>query len=225
MNLAPTGVLYRYNLNVKNMKKISFLLSVSIASVLAFTSCNSRAKLAESIQGQWTGNPERVLDTGAASASAVRVLEFTAGSTPTEGSVTMSALITVENTMPFNDSIQTPLTISAAGIATITGVYQAKDHDELLISLDATSLTTEVDPDGVQLNYNIVSGESGSSADKLKPAAVVLSRQQITRAAQSILSNISVIDDIHVNGNIMKCEIGHKDIVFSRASAMAPAGQ
>ena len=124
------------------MKKIASLLILSAAAMTALTSCNSRARLAESIQGQWTGNPERLLDTGAATASAVRVMEFTAGSTDTEGTVTLSALITVENTMPFNDSIQTPLTITATGSATVTGVYQAKDDDELLISLDATSLAT-----------------------------------------------------------------------------------
>lgn len=205
------------------MKKIASLLILSAAAMTALTSCNSRARLAESIQGQWTGNPERLLDTGAATASAVRVMEFTAGSTDTEGTVTLSALITVENTMPFNDSIQTPLTITATGTATVTGVYQAKDDDELLISLDATSLATNVDPDGVQLNYNILTQGSGSSVDKLRPAALVLARQQITRAAQTILTNVGEIDDIHVDGNIMKCEIGHKDLVFSRASAAAPS--
>ena len=51
----------------------------------------------------------------------------------------------------------------------------------------------------------------------------MLARQQITRAAQTILTNVGEIDDIHVDGNIMKCEIGHKDLVFSRASAAAPA--
>ena len=61
------------------------------------TGCDSRAKLCESIQGEWTGNPERLLDTGAATASLVRVLEFTEGSTDCEGTVTMMAMITVEN--------------------------------------------------------------------------------------------------------------------------------
>lgn len=199
------------------------LICVAALGVSALTSCNSRAKLAESVQGQWTSNPERVLDTGAAMATVVRIMEFTEGATSTEGSVTMSALITVENTMPFNDSIQTPLTISATGTATITGVYQAKDDDELLISLDATSLSTDVDPEGVQMNYNIISESSGSTTEKLRPAAIVLATQQINRAAQNLFTNVSKIDDIKVQGNLMKCEIGHKDLVFSRESPIAPA--
>ena len=205
------------------MKIHSLLVCAAAFCSIAVTSCNSRAKLAQSIQGEWTGNPEKLLDTGAAQATAVRVLEFTPGTADTEGSVTMSALVTVENTMPFNDSIQTPLTISASGTATITGVYQVKDDDELMISLDATSISTHVDPEGVVLNYNVVTEESGSTAAKLKPAAVILATQQINRAAQNMFTNIHEIDDIKVNGNLMKCEIGHKDLVFSRGSAVAPA--
>lgn len=205
------------------MKKIALLLCAGMVGATMLTSCDSSAKLADSIQGEWTGNSERILDTGAAMATAVRVMSFSKGSTPTEGTVTMSALVTVENIMPFNDSIQTPLTISASGVATITGVYQAKDDDELLISLDATSLSTDVDPEGVQMNYNVLSGEDSSVATKLKPAAVVLATQQINRAAQNIFTNINKIDDIKVKGNLMKCEVGHKDLVFSRESAIAPA--
>jgi lipoprotein len=204
------------------MQKISLLVALPLVAAMALTSCNSRAKLAQSLQGQWSGNPEKVLDTGAATASAVRVLNFTQGSADTEGTITISALITVENTMPFNDSIQTPLTISASGTASVTGIYQVKDHDEIIVSLDASSFTTDVDPEGVQLNYNILTQNSGSTTDRLRPAALILARQQITRAAQSLITNISEIDDIHVDGNIMKCEIGHRDIVFSRAPGMVP---
>ncbi len=205
------------------MKSLSLLVCAAAVCGVALTSCNSRAKLAQSIQGEWTSNPEKLLDTGAAQATAVRVLEFTRGTTDTEGSITMSALVTVENTMPFNDSIQTPLTISASGTATITGVYQAKDDDELMISLDATSMSTQVDPEGVVLNYNVATEESGAAAAKLKPAAVILATQQINRAAQNLFTNVHEIDDIKVTGNLMKCEIGHKDLVFSRESAVAPS--
>lgn len=207
------------------MKKMYLLIGVGLLGAAMLTSCDSSAKLADSIQGEWTGNSERILDTGAARATAVRVMSFSKGSTSTEGNVTMSALITVENTMPFNDSIQTPLTITATGIATITGVYQAKDDDELLISLDSTSLSTDVDPEGVQMNYNVLTEEDNSVVTKLKPAAIVLATQQINRAAQNIFTNINKIDDIKVKGNLMKCEIGHKDkdMVFSRESPVAPA--
>lgn len=200
------------------MNKIIKFIGGTAFAALLLTGCDSRAKLAESIQGEWTGNPEKLLDTGAASASMVRMMEFTQGSTDREGTVTMTALITVENTMQFNDSLVTPLQITASGNATITGVYQAKDDDELMISLDATSMTVNVDPDGVALNYNVLSEDSKPVVEKLRQGAAVLATQQITRAAQNAFSNITDIDDIHVRGSLMTCEIGHKDLIFSKGT-------
>jgi len=201
------------------MKKTALMicgsvLAMAISSMLS--SCDSKARLAEAIQGNWTGNPEKVLDSGAATASMVRLMEFTRGSADTEGSVTMTAIITVENTMQFNDSIVSPLQITATGTASVTGIYQAKDDDELIISLDATSMSVKLDPEAVQLNYNLLAGSSAPVVDKLKPGAAILATQQINRAAQNVFSNITDIDDIHIEGSIMKCEINKRDLVFTK---------
>lgn len=203
------------------MKKFTSVIcaTAAVAGMLTLmTACDTKAKLAESVQGKWTGNPEKMLDTGAASASMVRTLEFTKGAADTEGSVTMTAMITVENTMQSNDSIVTPLQITASGVATITGVYQAKDDDELTISLDATSMNVNVDPDAVKLNYNIATATSAPLVEKLKPGAAILATQQINRAAQNEFSNITEIDDIKIEGSIMRCEINHTDLTFTKST-------
>jgi len=203
------------------MKKFTSVIcaTAAVAGMLTLmTACDTKAKLAESVQGKWTGNPEKMLDTGAASASMVRTLEFTKGAADTEGSVTMTAMITVENTMQSNDSIVTPLQITASGVATITGVYQAKDDDELTISLDATSMNVNVDPDAVKLNYNIATATSAPLVEKLKPGAAILATQQINRAAQNAFSNITEIDDIKIEVSIMRCEINHTDLTFTKST-------
>lgn len=203
------------------MKKFTSVIcaTAAVAGMLTLmTACDTKAKLAESVQGKWTGNPEKMLDTGAASASMVRTLEFTKGAADTEGSVTMTAMITVENTMQSNDSIVTPLQITASGVATITGVYQAKNDDELTISLDATSMNVNVDPDAVKLNYNIATATSAPLVEKLKPGAAILATQQINRAAQNAFSNITEIDDIKIEGSIMRCEINHTDLTFTKST-------
>ena len=203
------------------MKKFTSVIcaTAAVAGMLTLmTACDTKAKLAESVQGKWTGNPEKMLETGAASASMVRTLEFTNCAADTEGSVTMTAMITVENTMQSNDSIVTPLQITASGVATITGVYQAKDDDELTISLDATSMNVNVDPDAVKLNYNIATATSAPLVEKLKPGAAILATQQINRAAQNAFSNITEIDDIKIEGSIMRCEINHTDLTFTKST-------
>lgn len=201
------------------MKKVLIALCCMGAMLTVVSSCDSKGRLAEAVEGEWTGNPERLLDTGAASATMVRMMEFSPGEVATEGTITMTAVITVENTMQFNESVVTPLTITATGTATITGTYQVRDHDDILVGLDATSLSVSVDPDAVQLNYNIISEDSAPMVEKLKPRAAVLATQQINRAAQNAFANITEIEDIHIKNNTMRCEIGDRDIAFSRAGS------
>lgn len=201
------------------MKKVLIALCCMGAMLTVVSSCDSKGRLAEAVEGEWTGNPERLLDTGAASATMVRMMEFSPGEVATEGTITMTAIITVENTMQFNESVVTPLTITATGTATITGTYQVRDHDDILVGLDATSLSVSVDPDAVQLNYNILSEDSAPMVEKLKPGAAVLATQQINRAAQNAFANITEIEDIHIKNNTMRCENGDRDIAFSRAGA------
>lgn len=201
------------------MNKILFkgaLTGAALLSIFAISSCDSKQKLSENLSGIWTGQEEKLTDTGAARASMVRMLQFTPTGTKGEGDFTMTANITVDNTMPSTDNIVTPLSITASGTATITGVYQVKDHDELILNLDASSLTIDVDPEAVELNYNVLTEQSAPEVETLKPAALVLVNQQIEHAARSAFANITEIDDIHISNILMKCEIGHSDLTFRR---------
>ncbi len=128
----------------------------------------------------------------------------------------MAALITVDNVMAASDSISVPLTITASGAATITGVFQAKDDDELLINLDYSSLQVSVGPQTVQLNYNLHTQESSSRLEALRPGALRLATQQIQQSATNVFSDLTEIEDIKIDNNLMSCEIGHKDLTFRR---------
>lgn len=194
----------------------SLIISSIVMASLSLTSCNERQKLSQELSGSWSGQPETLTDTSAARATMTRILAFTPTGDAGEGDVTITAMITVENTMPATDSIVTPLTITASGVATITGVYQAKDDDDIIINLDTSSLTVNVDPDAVQMNYDILSQNDDATMAKLRGAAAILADQQINHAARVSLLNLATIEDIHVNNNLMKCEIGNRDIVFRR---------
>ena len=113
-------------------------LALVSAAALMVSSCRSQSeKLAEEIAGTWSSAPEQLTTTGATRATMVRVMDFTrTSSDATDGAVTMTALITVDNVMPASGHLDTPLTITASGAATITGVFQVKDDDDILVSLD-----------------------------------------------------------------------------------------
>lgn len=199
----------------------NFILSLTAVCGMAviMSSCDSRGKLSDSVQGIWAGTPQQIMDTGAAKATITRLMEFTKTDDAGAGNVTLTAYITVENAMAGNDSIVTPLTITASGTASITGAYQAKDDDDILLNLDASSLTVNVDPEAVQLNYDVLTTGSESQLVALKPAAMVLATQQITRAAQSAFFNLKEVEDIDIHGTFMTCELGHQDFTFSRQEA------
>lgn len=205
------------------MKKTLFLPIAFTALLLS--GCNERQKLSEDLQGVWAGAPETLADTGAAKASMVRLMEFNPTGDNGEGSVTMTTFITVENVMPANDSIVTPLTITASGTATISGIYQARDDDEITLSLDASSMTVNVDPQAVRLNYDVLDGESSSTLTHLKPAASVLATQQITHAAQRVFANLTEMDDIEIKKDLMLCELHHKDLTFRRQDPSQRTGK
>lgn len=198
------------------MKKM-IMMSVALAAAsLLFSSCDNKEKLSKALNGVWAGAPEQITDTGAAKASMIRSFEFTPTGNSGEGNVTMTVFITVENTMPASDSIVTPLTITATGSATLTGVYQATNDDEIKVNLDASLPTVDVDPDAVQLNYNVLTDASASNVTALKSGAEILVRQQVSHAAQKVFSDLTEIDDIKISRNLMSCEINHKDLTFRR---------
>ena len=199
--------------------KNTAILAIALAGAAALSGCDSRSGLAREIQGEWSSVPELLVNTGAARASLTRVMEFTGTPGRLEGDVTLTALITVENTIPASDSIVAPLTITASGTATITGVYNVRDDDEVGFNLDATSLSIAVDPDAVRLDYDILDGKGASTVDQLRPGALRLATQQISRAAQEVFSRLDGIDDIRIDNDLMSCDIGHKDVSFRRVVA------
>lgn len=192
------------------------VVAAGMMSAFGFSSCDSKQKLSEELSGVWTGQEETLTNTGAARASMVRMLQFTPTGSKGEGDFTMTAYITVNNTMPATDEIVTPITITASGTATITGVYQAKDDDELILNLDASSLTIDVDPEAVELKYDVLTQQSAPEIETLKPAAEVLVNQQIEHSARSAFSNLTEIDDIKISNNLMSCEMRHTDLTFRR---------
>lgn len=199
------------------MKKIILGLVAVGAAMLTLSSCDSRKKLSDSVAGIWAGTPEMVPNADAERTTVTRLLEFVPSATaPGEGKVIMTAYITVDNTVPSNDSIVTPLTVSASGTATISGVYQAKDDDEMVVVLDASTLNVEVDPEGVQLNYDVLTQQDASVVDTLRPAMAARAKIQMSAIAQNLYMGINEIDDIKVkDGTTMKCEIKDVDYTFS----------
>lgn len=193
---------------MKNVLLISALVG------LMAVSCDTKTRLAEKLEGSWSSTPEQLQNTPGTQSTVVRVFDFERTPGKAEGTVTMKAMITVDNAVGSTETVTTPVSVTASGIATISGSYVAKDDDDLLVTLDYSTLDVSVDPQGVVLDYNVLTQESAPDLETLRPGAVRLATQQITRAAQTIFSNVTEIEDIKINNHLMSCEIGHRDLTF-----------
>ncbi len=181
-----------------------------------FSSCNERASLATKIEGTWTGTPERIADASTAYSTMIKTYEFNVSDTGEGGTLVITALIDVENTVPGTAAEVQPIAVSAAATATVTAQWEAIDDDEIIVHIDPSSLTINVDPSAVTLNYNAVDDSSSSALSELKPQAAAIIGRQVNAAVSSNIMGITKIDDIKIANNILECEIGKTDVSLRR---------
>ncbi len=199
------------------MKKF-LTFALLIGSLLSFTSCNEKAKLASAVTGSWSGSAERVDTPDAKTTTTVtRYFTFTtdAGS-KTGGTLTATAQFSLESGTQLEATNTQPISVTASGTATITGKWEATDDDEIMVSFDTNSLQVNVDPQEVVLEYTISTETSEPISEDLPATMATAIKRSMTSVMAHDVFSFSKIDDIKVKGNLMSCELGHKDYTFHR---------
>lgn len=204
------------------MKIRSSLVAIAVVSMAAlFTSCESKTKLAKSIEGSWTATPERLADDDAVSATSVRIFDFLPDTTTpvTNGQLVMSSMVTITTAADNSgdaDGIMQHYTVSASGVATVTGTWTVIDDDEVRIDVDPSSLTVKVDPQGVEVNVNAITSQTVSVPDSIKPVFAESVKAQIRRLVEKQFFDVSKIDDIEIKDEFMTMEINKRDYSLRR---------
>ncbi len=198
-------------------------MAIAVVSLAAiFTSCESKTKLAKSIEGSWTATPERLADDDAVSATSVRIFDFLPDtSTPvTNGQLVMSSMVTIttaaDNSAADADDIMQHYTVTASGVATVTGTWTVIDDDEVRIDVDPSTLIVKVDPQGVEVNVNAITSQTVSVPDSIKPAFAESVKTQIRRLVEKQFFDVSKIDDIEIKDEFMTMEINKRDYSLRR---------
>lgn len=70
----------------------------------------------------------------------------------TEGDVTIASEIAVLDVLPSNDSLVAPYEISLYGTSEIKGTYRMVDDDEIIISLDNSTLNVNISSKDIRFN-------------------------------------------------------------------------
>ena len=188
--------------------KTKFISAMAASlALLSFSSCESSSKLANDLQGSWSGAPEKLIDNEVAPSSYMPVLTFVK-TDATKGDVTITAAISMSDA---NGNT----TLSASGQSTISGTWTATDDDEIYLNLDPSTLNVSVDPDGVVMSSTgVLYGTPEVTTDSLKASMIPAIKTRMTSAIQHHMLNITKIDDIKIKNGIMTCEINDKDLSF-----------
>lgn len=198
------------------------LTSLAVAGTILFTTaCESPSRLAAKIEGIWSGTSERFDKQVVGDGTYTPVYEFSRSDNRPEGTVTLSAQVSV--TMPINSQVNAegtaPVSATAAALATVSGYWIADDEDEIKIAFDASTLTITMDPD-VQFAIADVYTSFDTDSVATVPAPVMKAfREQVSRGMNDVISRTHEFDDIRFPADaIMTTKIGKTRQTFARSA-------
>lgn len=198
------------------MKLTSYCIAMA-AVALGLTACDSHPKIA----GSWTASAPTSIAAeipAASTADALLSIDFVNNSS-SDGTFLLSSLVNA--TQPVRaDSLPTldsPYEVSVSATASVKGswTYDSKEHDDLLMQFDLSSLQVDIDPNGVTFSQNLLTGAQQPAVDSLTSATAEIWKRQIGNAFRAALSRYSKLEDVEVtnNGTALKFEV--KDITGS----------
>lgn len=199
------------------MKHLNLILATGLAvAAAAFTSCERHADVA----GSWTGMPDRSLAvSGAIDVTSTISLDFAqqpASKAKDSGLLTISAAIDANQPVTGGTFENATYEVSVAASASMTGTWAFIDDDDIAITLDPSSFTVKVDPDGVTFAEDLVSGMQDPQLDSLSTATAARWQNVIGPAIKTEFLKYNKLDDIKIKNGIMTFEIADRDYTFRR---------
>lgn len=206
---------------MKIRTSVSVCFLAIVGSIAFITSCESPERLASRLEGAWSGVPERFDKEIVGDGTYTPVYEFTRPDKRPEGNVTLAAQVSV--TMPVNapvDSLGTsPVSATAAAMATVSGIWIADDDDEVKIAFDPSTLTITMDPD-VQFEIADLFTSYDTDSVATVPTPVMKSfQEQIRKGMNDVISHINEFEDVNFKGEaMMTCKIQKRRLTLSRTA-------
>lgn len=185
-----------------------FGLIAIIGTIATLAGCQTASMLSKKIEGDWTGTPVRFSKKTDINGEFTPTFHFSRGGNSNGGSMTLSAALSVM--MPVNAPIDsmgiTPVSATAAGMATVRGTWIATDDDEIDLHFDYSTLVINMDPD-VEFEFaDIWSANDTPSTRTVPEAAKKAFVKQMTEGMTHALSKLDDLDDIKIKDNVMTCK-------------------
>lgn len=202
------------------MKKI--LIGAAALAAFALTSCDEAGRLAGEVSGAWSSTPQMLVNDTGSQATIVETIDFQRDSTTNGGTVVITGLISSTGSTSGNEALIQPFEIAASARSTVSGTWKAVDDDELMLTLDVQGLTVDVDPTALVLSSNVVTGQTESNPEDVKPQVAKMVGAALQRQLTARYTSWTKLDDVKVKdkGATLKFEVGKTDYVYT---SQAPA--
>lgn len=195
------------------MKNKHIILPAIAFSIIALVSCENKEGLTKKVAGTWQSVPEEVVNTDSINVSMIKSIEF-APEQEAEGTLVVSAMISIEKYMKGNDSIVTPLTINAAAVASVTGKYEAISYDKIVLQPDPTTLSFSVDSAAVKYNYDILTADAIPVTSTLTPTLIDEFQRYLTPIVKENLSRRDTLTNVKVKNSLMEIHTGGEKLTL-----------
>ncbi len=202
------------------MKRIICALAI-LAAALSLDSCETKAHLANEIEGTWAGTPQSITDNSALTATLLETFQFVKipaedGGESTGGTVNIVGMLSSSIQLVGDNDFEQPLTFTSSARSSIVGSWQAIDDEEIVVTLNPNTLTVVVDPDAVVPGSALLSESSQAKIEQMKPDIINMIASGLKQSLSNRYSSVKLLDDVEIDGPVLKFEIGKANYVFNR---------
>ncbi len=199
----------------------SFITSLCLLASISLVSCDETARLAKDLQGSWTGTPENFTDNSVITATIIETLDIVSDDSAVAkgshgGTIAVSGMLSATTQVVGDPGLVEPLTLTASAKSLIKGTWTAIDDDEVALILDMSTLTVDIDPEGVAVSNGLLTSSDTPKIDSIRPAISASLAEGMKRALITRYASVRRLDDVKVKGPLLKFEIGKTDYVFTR---------
>lgn len=181
------------------------MLAATFAVGISAVSCGHK----DNIEGSWTASAPTSIEAllpQASTANSLLSFDFKNGQKGQPGTVMISSLLEATQPVqpaPSDTGIVAPYEVSVSATASVNGTwtYKDDDKDDILISFDMSTLNVTVDPAGVAMSENILTGREQPEVDSLTNLTAQRWQRDFTAAVKKSLESFTILDDVEVTGN------------------------
>lgn len=217
------------------MSKLVYLALGALVSAGIVSSCSEDARLASKIEGVWSGNVTALVKgdhhkedhhkgkpadaphpMGAKINSIAPSFTFSPdASVKNGGKLNFSGVYSVSQPVSAQ-SVDVPFDATADVKVTASGTWTAKDDDEIIVMIDASSVSTTVDPASVTLGYAVLTDKPVSELESLKAQIMPNINTAFAAEVSKRVTSMHKLDDIKIKDKTMTLEIGDTDFVLNK---------